>query len=304
MTWTSSDTAVVRVKPTSTGATLVAADTGSAMVTASVDGVSGTVTASVLAFASITAGPVFSCALTSAGELFCVGGPYGVAGAVRVAPTLRFTTMSLGENAPDEEEACAVAKDQTAYCWSGKNDFGQLGVGDKAAHTEPTPVGGGHHFASVSVGDSHACGVTVEQVAYCWGNGSEGRLGTGDTLARLEPAEVQFARPMTVTQIDAGANGTCAVATPAPAYCWGRDDLGQLGSSLVAAGQIGEFSLRPVPVDSGDDTRQIVTKGPHTGRLSAAGFAYCFGGNTVGELGSRTTETCYGRHPCSTVRSG
>jgi len=46
---------------------------------------------------------------------------------------------------------------------------------DSAGNSEkdspiPVPVSGGLKFASISTGDGHACGVTMNGKGYCWGN--------------------------------------------------------------------------------------------------------------------------------------
>ncbi len=83
------------------------------------------------------------------------------------------------------------------------------------------------------------------------------------------------------------------------AYWWGRNDLGQLGSAATTNGNLGDFSLLPVAVDSASSTKQIVTKVPTTCLLTTAGKAYCFGNNRVFELGTTSTQLCYGQKPCS-----
>jgi hypothetical protein len=46
--------------------------------------------------------------------------------------------------------------------------------------------------------------------------------------------------------------------------------------------------------------KHVVTRGPKTCGLTSAGKAYCWGNNTVGEVGAQTTEICPGEKPCST----
>lgn len=76
------------------------------------------------------------------------------------------------------EFTCGVATDGFAYCW-GRNDFGQIGNGSADAFLAmPVQVGDGTlMFQSVSVGSHHACGISTEGDAYCWGRNSEGALG-------------------------------------------------------------------------------------------------------------------------------
>ena len=149
----------------------------------------------------------------------------------------------------------------------------------------------------------HACALAQDGSAYCWGanataNGfaSSGALGLGDTLQRTVPTAVHS--PVKFTQLEAGCGTTCAVAATGDGYCWGRNDLGMVGDA--GGGLITSFRSNPAQVVGGLSFSKIVTKGPHACGLSA-GHVYCWGGNTVGELGATTTQTCYSQHPCSSV---
>lgn len=107
---------------------------------------------------------------------------------------------------------CALGFDGAAYCW-GMNRGGSLGVGDSRPYTtwfSPTRVKSEIAFVSLSLSDvgeawcwkrgtaparvpgsqsfvaltadewSHACGLTAEGEAYCWGNNERGQLGFED----------------------------------------------------------------------------------------------------------------------------
>src|SRR3954454_13399858 len=60
--------------------------------------------------------------------------------------------------------------------------------------TEPDPLSlsaaTGLAFYQVSAGESHTCGVTTDNRAYCWGSNLGGQLGDGTTTDRLTPAPV------------------------------------------------------------------------------------------------------------------
>ena len=86
----------------------------------------------------------------------------------------------------------------------------------------------GYQFAQVSAGESHTCGVTTGNVAYCWGDGSSGKLGTGNTNSQLEPWPV-FTE-LAFVQISAGAEHSCGVTADNDAYCWGEGADGRLGT--------------------------------------------------------------------------
>ena len=301
LTWTSADPAIVRVDASGATGNLTAVAAGVTKITGTVDGVSAESMVTVVAIASVSAGPKVSCAITSDGKLYCAGLGYG-SSAQLVAPVLRFSQVnSNGQGPGGIAQACALATDGSAHCW-GDNGSGQLGVGDQTPRSDPTPVAGNFRFASVSVGRDYACGLTTASDAFCWGDGSTGQLGTGGTSGSSTPVAVQGG--LKFTQLEAGSGTTCALTVAGKAYCWGRNDLGQLGTGPTGAGAIGDQNPLPAPV--GDPLaatvmKQIVTRGPKTCGLTSAGKAYCWGNNTVFELGTtKTTEQCYGQKPCST----
>lgn len=85
-------------------------------------------------------------------------------------------------------------------------------------------------FASVSMGADHLCGVTTSGAAYCWGANDYGQLGVGGLLRRplsIEPVPV--AGDLTFSMVSGGFSHTCGVTTDGLVYCWGENNVGQLG---------------------------------------------------------------------------
>jgi alpha-tubulin suppressor-like RCC1 family protein len=88
------------------------------------------------------------------------------------------------------------------------------------------PIGTGLEFRMITVGHTHACGVTLEGVAYCWG--AAGLLGTGTVDGSAVPVPV--AGGLRFVELTAGARHTCGIDQELlRAYCWGSNDFGQLG---------------------------------------------------------------------------
>jgi alpha-tubulin suppressor-like RCC1 family protein len=104
-----------------------------------------------------------------------------------------FSTISAGEAL-----ACAVTPAGAGFCW-GSNQFGQLGIGSNTAQpspAQPRAVSGGLSFRAIDAGAAHACGVTRENIVYCWGRPNDGlnldanALGTGAPVIARAPALV------------------------------------------------------------------------------------------------------------------
>lgn len=147
----------------------------------------------------------------------------------------------------------------------------------------------------MSAGDSHSCGIRAGEL-YCWGSGTDGRLGLGDTLERLVPTQVGALD--TWSQLDVGKSHSCAISGGS-LYCFGENDEGELGQ-----GNHGNGTELQVPTAVGVATDwQMVSAGErHTCgiRNESGNFRlYCWGANSSRQLGlgdttRRTTPTQVG----------
>lgn len=194
----------------------------------------------------------------------------------------RWIAISAGT-----DHTCGISVGLDAFCWgSGAN--GTLGNGRPLDARAPSRVLNlaGPKFVSISAGDHNTCAITVQQVAYCWGFGSLGRLGNGTQSDQFTPVPVSLGR--TWQMVSAGET-SCAVATPSQAFCWGSNSALQLGtpipeSSLDVCGAIRcSFSPLAVRAASGDTLSfsSVDVATFHTCGLSSASGtnaqAFCWG---------------------------
>lgn len=135
---------------------------------------------------------------------------------------------------------CVIA-DYRAYCW-GNNDGGQLGTGSTVSTNVPVAVGG--PLASLDVtalgAGYYPCAIAAG-AAYCWGNGSYGTLGTGETYTLTGAGSREaLPTPVDATGVLAGKRVThigtadshgCVLADGAP-YCWGTNWDSALSDSI------------------------------------------------------------------------
>lgn len=111
-------------------------------------------------------------------------------------------------------------------------------------------------FAQVSAGAFHACGLTRDGVAWCWGDNTYGALGDGTT--ERSPVPVRVAGSIRFTTITAGLDHTCALAPNGGAWCWGINLTGQLGTGSATDMHV------PTAVSSSSAWRAVSAGEGHT----------------------------------------
>ncbi|MBL8775209.1 MAG: carboxypeptidase regulatory-like domain-containing protein [Acidimicrobiales bacterium] len=156
-------------------------------------------------------------------------------------------------------------------------------------------------FEHLTLGGSAVCVVNDAGALRCWGQGANGRLGSGDTANRGdEPGEMGAFLPTvdvgsgrTVSAVAGGRTFMCAVLDDGSLKCWGSGNSGQLGQGNTA-------SIGDNPNEMGDDlpaialgtgrTATAVTGGvSHTCALLDNAKVKCWGDNAYGQLGQGDT---------------
>jgi hypothetical protein len=185
--------------------------------------------------------------------------------------------------------ACALTEIGRAFCW-GRNHVGQLGRGTVGEQVfVPGPVSGELVFAALTASDVHACGLTVDGTAYCWGGNENGETGTG-TMGNTVPVPTAVQTALRFTRISAEGvgtweNSTCALTTAGEVWCWGSNDSGQLGDGTTSRSAV------PVRVQSEVPFTSIETGYFHSCATATTGELWCWGEQEAdtGAFGGRPT---------------
>ncbi len=196
---------------------------------------------------------------------------------VAVATDARFGTVTAGAT-----HSCGIDWAGKGWCW-GNDDKGRLGDGkdDQATEYRPVAVAGKHRFTTLTAAFSHTCGIDTAGKAWCWGSDADGKLGDGDDDQASEYSPVAVAGGHTFTTLAGGNTQTCGVDTAGKAWCWGRDDRGQVGDGDDGQGN----KYVPVAVASAVTFTTVTAGDLHSCGVDTTGRAWCWGADYSGSLG-------------------
>lgn len=255
----------------------------------------------------IAVGEQHTCALDSAGLAYCwgwnEGGPLGIGefGGLSYGDKLtpvpvvtagalagrQLTSLALGLY-----HSCALDSSGALFCWGG-DMYGQVGSGKEGGlvggpnFAEPIKVSdtgalAGKRLTRIAAGGHTTCAIDDTSAAYCWGWNGQGQLGRGSSVEFSgTPQPVAFApgTPPTAT-ITVGFQHTCALTTTGQVLCWGRGDMGSLGTGRASN------EATPTPVETAGDLAgktitQIAAGGYGTLAIDSEGLGYQTGARSA-----------------------
>ncbi len=182
----------------------------------------------------------------------------------------------------------------------------------------------GYNTAAISAGGEHTCALLNNNLFKCWGEGNDGRLGSGaiddlgddpgeDGLA-LAPLHFGDVRSRARKVVAGKHNVTCALSGERHLYCFGQGDTGELGSGATddlgdAPGEMETLAPVNLGVDASGDLLPVwnfdvggdkTTGVNHICALVGEDFSNtalkCWGNNSSGQLGL-SNNTNYGDDP-------
>ncbi len=157
------------------------------------------------------------------------------------------------------------------YCW-GANDVGQQG-------TEPTAEVCNVGYSAFEVENvtthlgAHSCAPSGGDVR-CWGANTAGQAGAQPGGPDMPPYLVTI--PLDPVEVAVGVATSCARNENGEWYCWGQTIPDFAPTTYLPVLQVGIEGLRSLSI------------GEHhlCGLDTLSGYAYCFGANDNGELGT------------------
>jgi alpha-tubulin suppressor-like RCC1 family protein len=244
---------------------------------------------------AIAAGRRHTCVLTDRNRVKCWGenedGQLGDGTTIRksTATDVAGLDEDVREIAAGYNHTCALTAGGGVKCW-GNNAFYQLGDNTQTSRSMPVDVPLPEKMIAVSAGTLHTCATTGRDV-YCWGIVGYQLLEGVDVITIAhKPYRIDLSNipgNERITAIGSGFDHDCVLTDAGFVYCWGRNDLGQLGwgmetySSIVPEKVVGLTG----PVS------RMAVGGSHTCVIIEDGSVMCWGYNNAGQLGQLNNHT-------------
>ena len=230
-----------------------------------------------------------------------LGEPFGMVinncGGCSAADPMRYTCDNTNANSV----SCTFG-DCDLQCFSGFGDCDHLpGNGcEQSLTNDPTNCGqcgkscgaGGFCGAglcdlpvSTAVGLGHSCAVRSSGAVVCWGANDSEQLGIPGPAGSNVPVHTQSTGPDMINAVEVvvGNFHSCLLDNGGNVYCWGSNAVGQLGQVGT-----GTFDV-PQPVSGIPGQAVAIAAGrDHTCVVTIDGGVYCWGDNTLGQLGNET----------------
>lgn len=237
---------------------------------------------------------------------------------------------AITDIAAGDLQNCLLIETGEVYCW-GRNDHGQLAQGSLTPTQSTVPIKatglGSVTVKDVGVSGDAFCALTTGDALYCWGSNVDSQVGNNSTTDRTTPILIGgpsggyggLANKAVTEMSQSGAfnNHMCAVATGL-AYCWGRNNDGQIGNNpsgtgpwttdlrtptaVYTSGVLSGKTVVAITGDGGDGDAHTCAMAYTT--TTADMRAYCWGANTDGFLGSGAAYNTTSKVPVAVSVSG
>lgn len=186
---------------------------------------------------------------------------------------------------------CARLESGKVRCW-GRSQLGygnMNAIGDDETPASAGDVDVGGVVVEITTGHGHTCARLEAGSVRCWGYGSDGQLGYGNTEWVGDDET-----PASVGDVDvggvavglaAGSSHTCARLETGDIRCWGVGSFGQLGYGNTEWIGDDETPASAGKVNVGGMVLDLAPGGGHTCARLEDGAMRCWGWNFEGELG-------------------
>ncbi len=174
----------------------------------------------------------------------------------------------------------ALTKNGEIYAW-GKNDNGQLGIGNLTSYAVKVVGEGGastlKRIVDISAGETGSTAVNEFGWVYVWGKGSNGEFANGVTTSSSTPVKTVVNHGISAS---IGEGHVVALGQNGKLYTWGKNNAGQLGT--------GNTTNNTIVGKIAEGITDITAGGNFSIVKDIEGNIYGTGKNTNGEIGLGT----------------
>lgn len=203
----------------------------------------------------------------------------------------------------------AIGVDGEAFCW-GRNDMGQLGVGDQSHRTRPTQMLKGTPIAKASTGKAHTVFLTAKGELMACGATKQGAIGPNAPKGKAEAASKPLPIPVAGATFVAVASGTSfnlAIDSAGDVWSWGWSEHGVLGNGTdgehntkdgaVKLSYSAEAKPARVTRLMGLQCIDIACGAQHCAAISGEGIVFTWGNGGYGRLGHKDQKNLFTPKP-------
>jgi alpha-tubulin suppressor-like RCC1 family protein len=235
---------------------------------------------------SISAG-MFHTSVIDLSKQYWYWGEKSFSGEILTSPVL-FSQMSNASALSNGNEYSLVVKTDGSLWGLGRNDNGQLGIGNTIIQKSPIEIvssvlGYGNkyqfeeRFSSVSIGVNHRAVLKENGNLWLWGNNDFGQIGNRDLISAEIPVKVLDS----VSSISIVYNQSFAIMNDKSLWAWGYNEYGQLGDGTRENKLVPTKVLEDVILVSGGES--------HTLAIKSDGSLWAWGLHFFGSSGSSLT---------------
>lgn len=229
----------------------------------------------------------FTLAITKAGSMWSWGrdnnGQLGLGNITNYISPKQIgsltTWASLGgsKQQPYSNTSFAIKTDGTLWAW-GRNEFGQLGLGDTTYRSSPVQVGSLTNWLQVVSGYAQSLAIKTDGTLWSLGGvGNNGTSGLGNTTRYSSPKQVGSLTDWATLAI--GKAQVVAVKTDGTLWAWGQNNNGQLGDGTTVT------KSSPVQVGLLTNWSKVSAGQNCSFGIKTDGTLWAWGGNSLGQLG-------------------
>ena len=176
----------------------------------------------------------------------------------------------------------AIKTDGTLWAW-GRNNFGQLGIGNTIDKNVPTQVGNDTDWLEIDASFQNTMAQKTNGTLWAWGNNSYGQIGNGifgfNTFIAIP---TQIGNDTDWIKFSSAGNNTYAIKSNGTLWGWGsnnRSNQSELGTGDVLP------HYTPFQIGTDSDWREVESRGNFALALKNNNSLWGWGNNFVGALG-------------------